>query len=102
VWVPVEKNSQLSLVKQIYQQICAGILNGILHPDEKLPSTRDLAGDLHVSRNVVLEAYELLVAEGYLYSLPNSGTYVADGAYLESMLPVAAGTLAAPLPDPVL
>jgi GntR family transcriptional regulator/MocR family aminotransferase len=100
MWVPVEKNSQLSLVKQIYQQVRAGILSGILHPDEKLPSTRDLAGDLHVSRNVVLEAYESLIAEGYLYSLPNSGTYVADGAYLESKPPVLTGTLAAPIPDP--
>jgi GntR family transcriptional regulator/MocR family aminotransferase len=99
MWVPVEKNSQLSLVKQIYQQIRNGILCGILHPDEKLPSTRDLAGDLRVSRNVVLEAYELLVAEGYLYSLPNSGTYVADGAYLESVLPVSTGTLTDSLPD---
>jgi GntR family transcriptional regulator/MocR family aminotransferase len=99
MWVPVERNSSLSLVKQIYHQIRNRILSGILRPNEKLPSTRELAGDLHVSRNVVLEAYELLIAEGYLYSLHNSGTYVADGAFLETTPPLPTGTLDTVVPN---
>ncbi len=43
---------------------------------QKLPSTRDLADELQISRNTVLNAYEQLAAEGYLESVQGGGTYV--------------------------
>lgn len=61
---------------QIYQFIKDNILNGTLKHNEKLPSSRELAIDINVSRNAVLESYEQLIAEGYLYSKNGSGTYV--------------------------
>lgn len=51
---------------------------------EKLPSTRQLADLLGISRNVVLEAYDQLLAEGFLVSKRGAGTFVAEGAYLPS------------------
>ncbi|WP_207724293.1 GntR family transcriptional regulator [Acetobacterium tundrae] len=51
--------------------------------DEKLPSTRGLSEFLSVSRNVVMEAYEQLWAEGYLYAKEGSGTYVSEGICFE-------------------
>ena len=45
---------------------------------ERLPSTRDLAEQLHVSRTVVVSAFEQLLAEGFVTGRAGSGTYVAD------------------------
>lgn len=63
-------------------QITAGLRDAVrtgrLAPGDRLPSTRALASDLGVSRGMVVEAYEQLVAEGYLTSRHGSGTRVAD------------------------
>ncbi|MBO0795231.1 MAG: PLP-dependent aminotransferase family protein, partial [Ktedonobacteraceae bacterium] len=56
---------------------------GALQGGAQLPSTRELAASLHISRNVVLEAYDQLLAEGYIESRAGSGTYVAEGLYFE-------------------
>src|SRR5262249_33992292 len=52
------------------------ILDGTLAAGVRLPATRGLAGELGVSRNTVLNAYEQLLAEGYLEGKVGSGTYV--------------------------
>ena len=64
------------LAGQIYRQLRDAVLDGRLRPDEALPSSRDLAEQLQVSRNTVTTAYERLVAEGYLTGRPGSGTFV--------------------------
>ncbi len=46
---------------------------------ERLPSTRELAEQLHVSRTVVVLAYEHLLAEGFVLGRSGSGTYVSEG-----------------------
>src|SRR5690348_1446211 len=51
---------------------------GRLVSGTRLPSSRDLAADLGVSRGLVTEAYEQLVAEGYLRSGRGAGTWVGD------------------------
>ena len=63
---------------QIYEYIKQEILAGHLQANEKLPSARGLAANLQVSRSTVDSAYEQLVAEGYVYSLPKKGFFVAD------------------------
>jgi GntR family transcriptional regulator/MocR family aminotransferase len=52
------------------------VRSGRLTPGTRLPSSRDLAGDLGVSRGLVTEAYEQLTAEGYLRSGRGAGTWV--------------------------
>lgn len=83
LWIPIDRSLDIPLIKQVYQEIRERILNGQLQSDEKLPSTRELSSELKVSRNVILEAYDQLLAEGFLVSRRGSGTYVAAGAFLE-------------------
>ncbi|WP_153183270.1 winged helix-turn-helix domain-containing protein, partial [Streptomyces sp. E5N91] len=54
------------------------VRSGRLAPGTRLPSSRDLAADLKVSRGLVTEAYEQLTAEGYLRSGRGAGTWVGD------------------------
>ncbi|MFC7819312.1 PLP-dependent aminotransferase family protein [Streptomyces sp. NPDC057367] len=54
------------------------VRSGRLTPGTRLPSSRDLAADLKVSRGLVTEAYEQLTAEGYLRSGRGAGTWVGD------------------------
>lgn len=79
-WISVDKNSKVPMIRQIYGQIRERILAGRLKPETRLPATRALAAELSVSRNVVLEAYDLLYSEGFTESRRGSGTFVAAGA----------------------
>lgn len=82
-WLPIDRTMEIPLIRQIYEQIRKRILDGELVAGEKLPPTRELATHLGISRNVVIEAYEQLLAEGYIESRQGSGTYVAEGACLQ-------------------
>jgi GntR family transcriptional regulator/MocR family aminotransferase len=62
---------------QLYEGLRTLILEGHLPPRMRLPSTRMLAVDLDVSRNTVLNAFERLVAEGYLLGRAGGGTRVS-------------------------
>ncbi|MEU4216446.1 PLP-dependent aminotransferase family protein [Actinoplanes sp. NPDC026623] len=65
------------LTGQIYRQLRDAVLDGRLRRDEALPSSRELAEQLKVSRNTVMTAYERLVAEGYLTGRAGAGTFVS-------------------------
>src|SRR5262245_21045073 len=67
-----------SLQRQTYQALRGAILRGRLAPASRLPSTRELAGELGIARNTVLLAYDRLVAEGYATTPPASGTFVVE------------------------
>ena len=62
----------------LHRQIRAAIIDGRLAAGVRLPTTRELALRLGVSRNTVLAAYEHLVAEGYLLPRQRAGTFVAS------------------------
>ncbi len=62
----VKRNPRLRLGSQIEDQLRQAIRDGSLRPEARIPSTRDLARQLGVSRRVVVDAYEQLAAEGYL------------------------------------
>ncbi len=66
-----------SLGSQIQSQLRAAIRDGRLGAGERLPSTRRLAQLLDVSRGTIVDAYEQLLAEGYVESAVGSGTRVA-------------------------
>jgi len=73
----LERNHQIPIKRQIYQNLRDKILQGGLASGEALPSTRDLSSQLHVSRNTVCEAYEMLMAEGFVVHRPGAPTRVA-------------------------
>lgn len=66
-----------SLYQQLYEGLRQAVLSGRLSAGLRLPSTRDLAAALRISRNTVIAAFEQLVAEGYLESRVGDGTYVS-------------------------
>src|SRR5574344_1300411 len=68
---------------QIYRGIRDEIMNGAILTGEKLPSARNLAASLQVSRTTVDEAYSQLVSEGYVESQEKKGYFVCglDGIY---------------------
>jgi GntR family transcriptional regulator/MocR family aminotransferase len=74
--IVVDPKAPITLHRQIYQEWRKGILSGRFRPGERAPSSRELAAMLNVSRSTVTQAYEQLVAEGYLESAHGSGTYV--------------------------
>ncbi|HEU5100710.1 MAG TPA: PLP-dependent aminotransferase family protein [Roseiflexaceae bacterium] len=65
------------LYQQLYEGIRSAILSGRLAGGTRLPSTRALAQELGLSRSTVINAFDQLLAEGYVYGLHGSGTYVA-------------------------
>lgn len=79
IYINLDRDNYLSLSKQIYNFIRESIFNETLKEGEKLPSTRELAKYHNIARNVVIEGYEQLMAEGYIYAKNGSGTYVAEG-----------------------
>jgi len=64
------------IYEQLYGQIREKIMSGEWAFNMKLPSSRQLASDLQISRNTVEQAYQQLYAEGYLHSKSRSGYYV--------------------------
>lgn len=66
-----------SMYAHLYQCIKEDILNGKLEAEDKLPSKRTLAKNLGISLIIVENAYAQLMIEGYIYSRPKRGYYVA-------------------------
>lgn len=66
------------MYRQLYTALRTAILEGAFAPGARLPSTRALADDLGVSRTTVLQAFDLLVSEGYATTRSTGGTRVAN------------------------
>ena len=70
----------------IYEQIKNSfrglIIKGVMQPDEKLPSVRELASELSINPNTIQKAYTELEAEGYIYSIQGKGNYVSVREYV--------------------
>ena len=64
--IVIDRRQAAPLHRQIYEQWRAGILGGRFAPGDRMPSTRELAVALKVSRATVATAYDQLMAEGYL------------------------------------
>jgi GntR family transcriptional regulator/MocR family aminotransferase len=79
VLVELSRDSRTALHRQIEGSIRGAIRAGRIGRGTALPSTRSLAAELDVSRGVVVEAYQQLVAEGYLNSRAGGYTRVAIG-----------------------
>ncbi|MFI2486431.1 PLP-dependent aminotransferase family protein [Promicromonospora kroppenstedtii] len=76
----VELSSRTGRTDAIYRALHSALTTGRVPAGERLPSTRDLARDLGVSRASVATAYERLVAEGFLETRTGAGTFVTAAA----------------------
>lgn len=83
LWIEIDQFSTLSITQQIFVKIRDKILLGELQEGERLPSSRELAETLGVSRGIILEVYDQLMAEGYLKSKKGAGTFVESGILLK-------------------
>ncbi|MBR6650005.1 MAG: GntR family transcriptional regulator [Clostridia bacterium] len=75
--VLIDNKSGLPIYDQIYSQIKSQIINGDLKEDEALPSIRNLAKDLRISVITTKRAYDELEKEGFIYTVPAKGCFVA-------------------------
>ena len=73
----IDNKSGIPIYDQIYSQIKNHLISGELQQDELLPSIRGLAKDLRISFITTKRAYEELEREGFIYTLPGKGSYVA-------------------------
>lgn len=104
--VEVDRAADAPVFRQIYLQLRSAILSGTLLPGIKLPSTRELAVQLGVSRSAAVAAFEQLLAEGYASGKTGAGTYIASdlpepfaAAHGRRKRPVPAARAAAASPD---
>lgn len=67
-----------NLSGQIAQALREAVHKGDIHAGDALPSTRALAASLQVARGTVIDAYDQLIAEGFLESKAGAGTRVAQ------------------------
>ena len=80
----VSRDGSRTLGAQIEDQLRRAIREGALRPDARMPSTRDLARQLGVSRRVVVDAYAQLAAEGYMSLRQGARPRVSDAAAVAS------------------
>jgi len=85
IYIQLNREDKLSLSRQIYRSVKETIVSGKIAAGTKLPSSRELSAELHVARNVVIEGYEQLLAEGYVYSKNGSGTYISEGVAISEV-----------------
>ena len=82
-------NSDTPLYEQVYKHIKSDIISGILSPNEKLPSKRSFARNNGISTITIQNSYDQLISEGYVFTVPKKGYYVAN---INEMSRVPAGT----------
>ena len=102
--ITLDEKSKTPLYRQLYNSLRKAILSGQLAPGTRLQSSREISKELGVSRNTVVNAFEQLLAEGYLEGQVGSGTYVSR-ALPEELLnvkPMTRSTKSAGSKDPGL
>jgi GntR family transcriptional regulator / MocR family aminotransferase len=97
--VRLERGATVPLRLQLERELRGAIQGGRLRHGALLPSTRVLAADLGLSRGVVVEAYEQLLAEGYLSAHRGSATRVAGRRTADSGTPAAEAGVPTPRYD---
>src|SRR3954465_9608195 len=80
----IDRAAPATLGEQIEDQLRTAIRSGALRPGAQVPSTRDLARQLGVSRRIVVEVYAQLEAGGYLILRQGARPRVKEGAAVAS------------------
>ncbi len=92
----VTRDAPTTLGAQIEEQLRRAIREGALHAGARVPSTRDLARQVGVSRRIVVDAYAQLAAEGYLSLRQGARPRVSEAAALVAQAPGPAAAAAPP------
>lgn len=95
----LDNTCDVPLYQQLYNELRQAILSGRLQCNQRMPSSRALAKALAISRTTVLLSYEQLISEGYLKTVPASGTFVVcelPDRLLQSPVPQPAASSSQP------
>ena len=74
----LDPRSSKSIYEQVIDNIKMQIMTGVLPQDSRLPSVRELSGQLTVNPNTVQKAYRELEREGYIYTVTGRGSFVSS------------------------
>lgn len=74
----IDPKSHVPIWEQIVQKTKESVLLGLLQPEDKLPSVRELASQLLVNPNTVSKAYQELERQGVIQTIRGKGTFIAE------------------------
>jgi DNA-binding GntR family transcriptional regulator len=75
-YINLYKNSSTPLYAQIKDSLKLAIKNGLLKPNDKLPTEEEICSEFNISRPVVRQAYKELLDENYIIRYKSRGTFV--------------------------
>lgn len=78
MFIVISNQNPAPLYQQVTDQIIDAITDGTIKPDEKLPSIREVAGELKISEITVKRAYADLEKEGYIFTRAGMGSFILD------------------------
>lgn len=73
----LDTRSRIPIYEQLIEQLKKMMMREVLGQDDKLPSVRSLAQELTINPNTIQKAYRELEREGFIYSIPGKGSFVA-------------------------
>lgn len=79
----LDLKSRKSIHEQVVDNIKELIISGVLSPDEKLPSIRDISKTLTVNPNTIQKSYKELERQGFIYTLSGLGSFVSSSLDLK-------------------
>lgn len=71
----LDLKSRKSIYEQVVDNLKELIITGVIHPEDKLPSVRELSKALTVNPNTIQKAYRALEFQGYIYTVTGLGTF---------------------------
>ena len=88
--IELDAGSKTPMYRQLYDWLRLAIISGQIRPGQRIPSTRTLAAELKISRIPVSNAYDQLLAEGYLEAFAGAGTCVSRSIPDDALQPATA------------
>ena len=92
----LDRSQPASLQTQLSMSLKRLMHNGTLRPGKAVPSSRELAHDLQISRNTVIQAYDRLIGEGYLTAAARRGLFVSQSLNEKNLRKLGSRAPAAP------
>ena len=77
----IDLKSRKAIYEQVVDNFKRLIVTGVLKPDAKVPSVRDMAKELTVNPNTVQKAYRELETQGYFYTVLGQGNFISPPGY---------------------
>ncbi len=82
--IPINPRDPRPIYLQIKEGLCRLILSGAVKTGERLPSVRELAGQLAINPNTIQRAYRELENDGFIYSVSGKGSFAAALAEVDA------------------